>query len=218
MNNMKDSALLLSHEKLKFLEKYLQGSLILDVGCGVGAYSNWLVKNHPNLEIIALDQLENIFENDTITYIKSDLEQGLTLDKENFDTILTFDVIEHISNENFLLNSIFKKNKKGGILLGSVPHDEDVFLPKYNLTFYHRSDLTHKRYYTVESLSKLLQGNGFEIITIEKKGGVSPQVFAEFFHPRFKFILKKFIGIGRRIGLIKTNILYSDLFFAAKKL
>jgi hypothetical protein len=115
------------------------------------------------------------------------------------------------------MNELYRICKRDGVLIGSVPHDDDKFLPSYNLTFYHRSDLTHKRYYLESSLRKALEKAGFDVVCIQKQGGVSPHVIAEFFPNKLQFLVKKTVGVLRRIGIVNSSILSSDLFFVAKK-
>jgi len=206
---------LLSDQKLRYIKNYLKLGSILDVGAGCGHYSWWIAKNYPQAQVIALDRI-NIENPIGFKYQKTNLEEKLSAEKNQFDTILAFDVIEHITNHNSLLKELFRVCKNGGILIGSVPHDDDGFLPNYNLTFYHRSDLTHKRYYLVDSLKKDLQRVGFNILKIEALGGVPPNVITEFFTPILKPVVKKFVGLCRRIKLVNSP-LKSDLFFVAKR-
>ncbi|MFH1254483.1 MAG: class I SAM-dependent methyltransferase [bacterium] len=207
----------LSDVKLSYLKNFLQGQSILDVGSGKCFYSQWLQQQNPNLNITAVDciDLESIPYH--IGYLKLDLESTFPFRDQSFDTIIAFDVIEHIENETQLINELNRVCKKDGVIIGSVPHDNDKFLPNYNLTFYHRSDLTHKRYYLPEMLYSKLCPAGFNIKTVELHGGINPQVIAEFFPKPTRFLIKKIIGIFRRIGFINIEILKSDLFFVAKK-
>lgn len=209
----------LSDVKLDYIKKYLHQETILDVGSGRCYYGDWIAEKFPESHIVALDHL-NLDSNQLspqITYHQVDLEQAITLPEKTFSTILAFDIIEHITQEKQFVSDLFRLCKPGGILIGSVPHDDDKFLPAYNLTFNHRSDLTHKRYYTVESLQATLTHAGFANITIDKHGGASPQVIAEFFPCKIQPIIKKCIGLLRRVGMINTKILASDLFFVAYK-
>jgi len=207
---------LLSDQKLRYLKDHLKLGSILDVGAGQGHYSWWIAKTYPQAQVTALDRID--VENPIgFKYQKTDLEEKLLAEDNQFDTILVFDVIEHISNHDSLLKELFRVCKNGGVIIGSVPHDADGFLPNYNLTFYHRSDVTHKRYYLVESLKKDLQQVGFDVLKIEALGGVSPKVIAEFFPKRLRPIIKKLVGLGGRVKLINNSVLKSDLFFVAKK-
>lgn len=208
---------LLSEVKLSYIAKYLSGSEILDVGAGKGHYCKWLSDKKDLKKIVAIDH-EPFQSPEGFEFICTDLEDPLSFDDETFSTIFAFDIIEHIKNVDLLINELYRVCKKDGILIGSVPHDDDKFLPAYNLTFYHRSDLTHKRYYIEKTLQTALETSGFKIECIEKQGGVSPHVIAEFFPSQMKFLVKKTIGLLRRVGIVNGSALASDLFFVARKI
>jgi ubiquinone/menaquinone biosynthesis C-methylase UbiE len=207
---------LYSDVKLAYLKKYLKGTSILDLGAGQCHYTKWISQQWPKYSIVAIDQL-NIPKQTTFNYVKHNLEKPLPFESNTFSTIIAFDIIEHISNENNLLQELQRISIENGILIGSVPHDDDGFLPQYNLTFYHRTDLTHKRYYTTDTLKKTLENNGFSVLLINLEGTVPAQVFAEFFNKNLHFIIKKIIGILRRLHIISTKKLASDIFFVAQK-
>lgn len=216
-NRMKERDKKLSDVKLGYIKKYLQNEKILDVGAGQCYYSDWIVQHYPSTQIVALDHIDPEKLPSQITYHKVDLEQSICLPEKTFSTILAFDIIEHIAHEQEFIAELYRLCKPGGVLIGSVPHDDDKFLPAYNLTFNHRSDLTHKRYYIPETLYTCLHAAGFEKIIIDKQGGASPQVIAEFFPAIVQPIIKKCVGLLRRIGIINTQVLSSDLFFIAYK-
>lgn len=207
----------LSDIKLHYIQQNLSGDNILDVGAGYCYYSEWLLNHYPHLNIVALDQLD-LANLGNIDFIQTDLEKPIPLPNNSFTTILAFDIIEHIANEQNIINELYRICSNDGILLGSVPHDDDKFLPTYNLTFYHRSDVTHKRYYTPSSLETTLKNAGFTILAMDCHGVVSPQVIAEFFPSSTRFIIKKIIGGLRRMHIVNAHILASDIFFVAKKI
>ena len=202
--------------KLAIIEKYISGNKILDLGAGKLLYSRWIREKFSDSSIVAIDMIEQD-SLEGITYLTADLEQKIPLDSSSFSTVFAFDVIEHISNEMLFVSEINRLLSPGGVLIGSVPHDKDLFLPEYNLTFYHRSDLTHKRYYTQESLRKALDVAGFSGVDIFAEGGVSPHVFAEFFPESLRWVFKKMISVALKLRIISTQRLKSDLFFVATK-
>lgn len=206
----------LSDVKVHYIKSNLIGQDILDVGAGYCYYSEWLVANNPNLKVVSIDQL-NLANLQGIEFICSNLEKPIPLSSDRFSTVLAFDIIEHIANEALFVSELYRLCKNNGVLIGSVPHDDDKFLPAYNLTFYHRSDVTHKRYYIPQTLKEVLEKGGFTVQTIDLKGGVCPQVIAEFFPSSMHFFIKKGIGFLRRLSVINTRRLASDLFFIARK-
>ncbi|MBM3893528.1 class I SAM-dependent methyltransferase [Candidatus Dependentiae bacterium] len=214
----KHSQLPLSDVKCSYINNFLTGSSVLDVGAGKGYYSHWLGKAYPAITIQAIDWQQPPLMPTNVQFLKHNLEEPIPLNEESFNTIFAFDIIEHITNEKSFINELFRLCTNHGVIIGSVPHDNDLFLPAYNLTFYHRSDLTHKRYYTPESIKSALAAAGFVNIHVSKEGGVSPQVFAEFFPPPLRWSIKKVIGLLRRTHIINTKKLNSDLFFVAHKI
>jgi 2-polyprenyl-3-methyl-5-hydroxy-6-metoxy-1,4-benzoquinol methylase len=206
----------LSDIKVSLIQKNITGSDILDVGSGYGYYSEWLAEKNPHLHIVAIDQLD-LAGVKGADFMRANLEQPLPFEDNCFDTILAFDIIEHIMAESSLIKELYRICKPNGVLVGSVPHNNDGFLPAYNLTFYHRTDLTHKRYYTPESLQAALDQGNFVVKNIEAQGIVPPSIFAEFFIPCLRPVVKKIIGALRRIHLINAHTLSSDLFFVAHK-
>lgn len=207
----------LSDIKLGYLKEYLYGGDILDVGSGYCYYTQWLLSQDPSYKITAVDMLD-LKQNNSFTYIKKNLEELLDFDNETFSSIMAFDVIEHIQNERQILNELFRVCMAGGVLIGSVPHDQDKFLPDYNLTFKHRKDLTHKRYYEVSTLERSLELSGFDVILIEARGIVSPKIIAEFAPNILKLPIKKIVGLLEKIHFFNNQKLASDLFFVATKI
>lgn len=206
----------LSPVKTTLISEHVHGNSVLDVGAGFCHYTHWLLEQKPHLAITAIDHLEVAAQG--FTYLKLDLEQGnLPFADSTFDTILAFDIIEHLHSGHALLKELYRVCKPGGVIIGSVPHDEDKFLKDYNLTFYHRSDVTHKRYYLKDSLKKVLVEAGFVVDSINAQGIVSPQVITEFVVPWLKKPTRMLIGALRRLRLIRTDVLQSDLFFVAYK-
>jgi 2-polyprenyl-3-methyl-5-hydroxy-6-metoxy-1,4-benzoquinol methylase len=206
----------LSSVKTRYIANNLIGNTVLDVGAGYGYYSEWLLSQFPTLTITAMDQLE-LVPHKGVNFLCANLEHPIPLPNNSFSTILAFDIIEHISNEECFVKELYRICQPHGVIIGSVPNDDDKFLPEYNLTFRHRNDLTHKRYYRPSTLHETLQNAGFKVINIDGKGEIQPQFFAEFFHPSLHFLVKKTIGLMRRIHLIDTKGLSSDLFFVAQK-
>jgi len=201
---------------VSLIQKNIAGSDILDVGSGYGYYSEWLAEKNPHLRIVAIDQLD-LAGVKGADFMRINLEQPLPFEDNCFDTILAFDIIEHITAESSLINELYRICRPNGVLVGSVPHNNDGFLPAYNLTFYHRTDLTHKRYYTPESLRIALERGTFSVDHISAQGIVPPSVFAEFFIPWLRPVAKKIIGALRRVHVLNAQILSSDLFFVAHK-
>jgi SAM-dependent methyltransferase len=206
----------ISEVKISYLERFVKPARILDVGAGTCQYSLWLRERFPQASITAVDHVMPA-QALSFDFQCLDLEKSLPFEDGSFQTVLAFDVIEHIDNVDFLMQELHRILQPGGVIVGSVPHDDDKFLPAYNLTFYHRSDVTHKRYYVPKSLQELFEKQGLHEVQTWLEGGISPQVFAEFFPSVIKPVVKKGIGLLRRLGVVNASALKSDLFFVAYK-
>ena len=206
----------LSDAKLNYIRRNLIGNNVLDAGAGYCYYSEWLVNNKPNLNVVCIDKLELPNQNG-IQFLSVNLEDPLPLDNNAFDTIFAFDVFEYIDNEHRLLNELYRVCKNNGVIIGSVPHDNAHFLPAYNLTYYQHSDTKHKRRYSTASIKEALENAGFQKILIEQQGLVSPKIIAEFFPRSLQFFVRKSVQLLHGIRLIRSGILASDLFFIAYK-
>jgi len=206
-----------SPEKLKWLENHLPSDpgRALDLGCGAGLYSKWLVQRGWKVEALDLNEPPPIPGAQTR---KHNLEEGIPFPDRSFNLILVWDVLEHLVHEKQAWEELARVLQAGGSLIGSVPHSADQRLHPYNLTFKHHIDKTHQREYSTFDLEKKLREVGLNSVQWCLKGPVSPQVIREFIS--FK-VLRGFttllLGLMKRIGLLRPGELYADIFFAAHK-
>lgn len=132
-----------------FLKKIFINGKTIDLGSGNhGSYYKFL--NSQSAKIYFADQNKKNNNN----HYQVDLEKKLDFNNEDFDTIILFNVIEHIENHQLLLSEINRILKKNGKLELFVPfmfryHEDskDIFRP------------TH--YY----ITSLLEKFGFEVQT-----------------------------------------------------
>ncbi len=157
---------------------------ILDIGCGPGGTS------------IAFKIFGDVMGTDfSVTALKIALKRGLhviqcTLTKipikdESFDLITTLDVIEHIEEEQQVLNEIKRMLKSDGYVLITVPAFQFLWSE-------HDVAVSHVRRYDIPLLQKSLHRAGFTIVRIS--------YFVSFVFP--------FVVVYRlltRSGIKKTN-------------
>ena len=187
----------------------------LDLGCGAGLYSAWLVKRGWQVHALDLNLLPSIQGAKTMRH---DLEKGIPFPDQTFDLALAWDVLEHLVEEKQMWHELARVLCPGGILLGSVPHKADERLRRHNLTFKHHIDKTHQREYSPKDIEEKMGSAQLTPTAIELKGPVSPQVISEFVG--FKMARRPvalMVGAARRLGLLTFGELYADVFFAAKR-
>lgn len=157
------------------------GKWVLNLGCGDGFYEKELKKRFKsvigidiNEQDVKIARLVNPDKN--IDYLIGD---GCLLPFKDdvFDEIICVDVIEHIKEDEKLINEISRVLKKNGHLTITVPNYNFPFtydpinyiLQRFNM--YVPIGLWgfgHERLYTENELIKLLRENNFQILYIKK--------------------------------------------------
>lgn len=101
----------------------------LDAGSGFGNYSHYLSKQFPLANILGLE-IEEEHVNDAIQFTKDIHEDRLTFQKADitqmdyqnqFNFILSVDVLEHIEHDQDLIKRFYKALKKEGHFVASTP-------------------------------------------------------------------------------------------------
>lgn len=146
----------------------LQGS-ILEVGSGIGTFSEKIIKNFPNSKITLTDistfyveKLHKKFHGENVSIFKLDLNQKEDYEKigyEKFDSIVAINVLEHVENDIIALQQLYKMLKKDGKLVILVPCHK--FL--YNVI---DSSIGHYRRYTKKELVSKINKTEFNIIHV----------------------------------------------------
>lgn len=160
---------------------------LLDIGCGNGASMLGLqqkMKYCLGVDIIAehISKFENkLIENkiDNCSYQVLNIEKAIP--SEQFDRIISFEVIEHLENENGVA-FYYKALKENGLMAISVPNKWWIFethgarfssLPWNRVPFFSwlprpiHEKLANARIYTKRRIAKLLKSKGFSIISIQ---------------------------------------------------
>jgi len=150
------------------------GQRILDLGCGYGAYSLALLKE--GRSCVGCDV--------NLQYVKTAAASGLPavvalhplpFPDKSFDTVLLFEVIEHVPPIEAILKEAFRIARKN--VLVTVPNAEDLDLLKGNdVTYAHMLSSDHVHFFDPESLSKLLRSFGGDI-RVERGDPIYPYWF-----------------------------------------
>ncbi|MGM0507072.1 MAG: class I SAM-dependent methyltransferase [Bacteroidota bacterium] len=151
---------------------------VLDAGSGFGQYDRFLLEATPSVEIVAVDVKEEYLLDaasymrssgygDRIQYQEIDL---LELEMENeFDLILSIDVLEHIEEDREVLRRLYRALRPGGTLMVHSPShfsirdagDEESFVDEHARTGYSDSDLREKLMSAGFSVEKIGYSYGF---------------------------------------------------------
>lgn len=133
------------------LFKKLKGATILDLG----GYDGYFISDLDFQKKIVLDIILNKTYS-AITYRKGSY---LTLanNKEKYNTIFLFDVLQYIDDPKRLFQILSKHMTKGSLLFISVPHPQMVVFPKFVSVWLHKKwgNFVHIGY-TSKEIKRLL--------------------------------------------------------------
>lgn len=195
----------------KHITNYLKNSKpgkIIDVGCGLGWYlstlNNKWDKYGTDISNFALSKASKYCKT-----IKGDIETLLRQKKINikYDYIIFSHVIEHLKNPIYVLNGLKKILKKKGTLLLETPNFDSAAFRLFGEKFRLLNDPTHISLFTNESMTRLLNDQGFKIERIEY-----PYFDTEYFNK--KNLLKM---LNYKKGNISPPFYGSVMFFVCKK-
>lgn len=113
----------------KFLDEvFLHNHKILEIGCGVGQYTDYL--NNLGHDIIGTDYSKNVIKICKSRYPKSKFKvlDIFKLSSEiKYDAIIAFEVLEHFTNPDLILYKIWKALDDNGKFVFSIPHKDGKF-------------------------------------------------------------------------------------------
>jgi len=134
--------------------KYARGKLI-DIGCG----------DLPFKEIIEqkVEQYDTFDVERRVPEVKyvGDIQDMNEIEDNQYDSVLCLEVLEHIPDPFKACDEMNRLMKNGGMLILSIPH----------LSRLHEEPHDYFRY-TKYGLKEMLEKSGFEIISIEPRGGI----------------------------------------------
>ncbi len=107
-----------------FAEKYLNGN-VLELGCGEGRGVEIILRNSKSFT--AIDKIKEVITNLRIkypssTFINSPFPPLDKIENNTYDTIISFQVIEHLKDDDLFLKEIYRVLKPGGKALISTPN------------------------------------------------------------------------------------------------
>ncbi|WP_127487026.1 class I SAM-dependent methyltransferase [Paenibacillus ehimensis] len=167
------NGMLLEHiARYYFAAPYAQGR-VLDIACGTGYGSHMTAKERKRevTEIVAVDNDEETlryasreYHHQKVTYVQEDAtDPGLPERLGLFDTILSFETIEHLKDDRTFMDNLYRMLKPGGILVLSSPFGRGRGMPT--------SEPFHVHQLTPEQFEELFVG--FAEVDIYYQRGVT---------------------------------------------
>ncbi|MBD2338964.1 class I SAM-dependent methyltransferase [Calothrix sp. FACHB-156] len=135
------------------------GSSILDIGCGSGAYVLELAHQY-KIRGIDFQYFESWNDNPELFSISDAVE--INFPDNSVDTILSFETLEHLADPEKALRQYHRVCRKNLIL--TVPNCYITPGMRQSLvTYYHWIDRTHVNFFSMDSITELVQASGFRI-------------------------------------------------------
>lgn len=158
----------------EYAKNFVKGKKVLDYGCGSGYGTKMLSENAES--VIGVDISKEAIDFAQNNYSSPNLEFKTIpeISDEKFDVITSFQVIEHVPNDNKYVEDLKKLLNPGGHLLISTPD-------KTNRLFNHIQqpwNIFHLKEYTAGSLQRLLQ-KYFSQVEVLKIGSDSDLILEE---------------------------------------
>jgi 2-polyprenyl-3-methyl-5-hydroxy-6-metoxy-1,4-benzoquinol methylase len=159
----------------KFLKKIeIKNGDYLEIGPDVGLFAKTIIEDsfpintfhlfEPNLNIHSKLK-ENL--NDANYRIYTNLDQLNQLKDESISLVVAIHVMDHLVDPKNLLNKIFLKMKKGGILL-VVTHDESSLMAKVLKSKWPPYCMQHPQLFNLNTTKKIFEDIKFKILTQAK--------------------------------------------------
>lgn len=147
------------------IQSGLAGDL-LEVGSGIGTFSEKIIKNFPTSSITLSDvsnnYVENLkkkFQNNHVSVEKLDLNNNKDFQRigyGRFDSVFAINVLEHVKDDEYCIEQLYKMLRENGTLIILVPCHK--FL--YNII---DSKIGHFRRYTKKELKTKIGKTHFKI-------------------------------------------------------
>lgn len=204
--------------RLKLIERMKQGKgRLLDVGTGMGSFlklaqeRGWQVEGVETSSFAAKFAQQNL----GLKVLCCSLEQA-DLERESFDVITAWELIEHLQDPKPLLQRINELLKKDGLLAISTPNYASFpsRLQKGKWPAYHF--FYHLNLFTEASLSNLLDKTGFVPVKVVKHNCCCPsftlgwrkKIITCFpIHPSLRQFIDKYLtGLKRYLIYLPVNL------------
>ena len=143
------------------------GKKIMDIGCNYGFFLDVAEEKGWNVYGCELSKKQFEFASKNHKNVFNCELKKCPLKPNFFDVMTLYDVIEHVPNPSSLLKDCNSLLKKGGIVAVCTPNVSSSiakFMGKYWLQYARM----HIYYFTLKTLKKMLNKNGFRILAVKR--------------------------------------------------
>jgi SAM-dependent methyltransferase len=151
---------------------HLQSSMgsVLELGCSEGRHGGLLLESGRAISVVGIDlRVPTDQATSFLTrFVRADVVGWLEQTDERFDTVLAFDILEHLVDPWSACQKIFDVLRPGGVIVASLPNVQfikvsaDLMLRgRFDYQNQGVLDRTHLRFFTRRSVNDLLLQGGF---------------------------------------------------------
>jgi len=166
------------NKKLEIIKKHGIDNAILDLGCNIGDFSSYFVRNGYDVTGVDIDNENLLIANSRGIHTKKcNLNLKLPMKSNSYPTIFALEIIEHLINPDNVIKEAHRLLKDGGKFYVSVPYFGLVKRTAISLFFFDDVFLyngPHIRFFSEKSFRNILTKNGFKILKIYKLGRFYP--------------------------------------------
>lgn len=147
----------------RVLEK---GSRVLDIGSGIGRFSEYAdgcVYTGIELSKNACEEAQRLGRN----VIKRDLFELARSEPESFDVAVCFQVMEHITEPVPFCDAISKLVRSGGLIVIATPNNDSPIFANYNQNL--NAPPHHVLLWNQQSLQKLAEVTDLDVVAVHKE-------------------------------------------------
>lgn len=143
----------------------------LDIGCGFAlALTHWMKKGVKGWGFDPATEAVEYAKKQGINAVLAGMDNMNPFPDEKFDVVTLMNVLEHLSDPSDVIQQIHSKTlNKGGILVIDVPNEfswmQQAAVETHSLKQWWVAPPGHLNYFNRKSLTSLLEGNGFEVVT-----------------------------------------------------
>lgn len=162
---------------------------VLDAGCGDGTFAFYVASKYPATQVLGVDigeqglhgaedtlqvgeRIQKTLDLANLCFERLDLRE---LDaRDAYDLVYSFDVLEHIAENNKVLENIYHALNRAGLFLVRIPTriQKRILGPKFTAEHEHWAAIEHVgQHHDMESLLRTLRGLGYKIVSAEHTMG-----------------------------------------------
>lgn len=170
-SSIEDYVIYLMHiATYRFAEPFVQNKRVLDYGCGSGYGSAWMSKIATCVDAVdvaedAIAHAQSQFSQENLRFRSIDPIAQLPFPDNSFDTVLSFQVFEHVTNVDHYLGEICRVLAPGGTLILVTPDRSTRLLPLQRPW-----NRWHVKEYDAGSLASTMRGT-FQDVQIQLMSG-----------------------------------------------